>query len=171
MRKLFRLLFSMAKLGCLLVVIGVIGVLVLQRLQPSGGGGGGWQPPPPGANPAPVPPQPGSRPVVDLAIVGARGTWRQGQRYFEVTAQNQGPGVASVVHADCSYRCASTGSSADSVALFRNANLGPGQPFAQILPVMPCPDTSFHLSCIVYAGTPVQEANLNNNHWAGVIQF
>lgn len=171
MRKLFRFLFSMVKLGCLVVVVGVIGVVVLRQLQPSGGGGAGWQPPPPAANPAPAPAQPAGRPVVDLAIVGARGTWRQGQRYFEVTAQNQGPGVASVVHADCTYRCVSTGTSADSVALLRNGYFVPGQPFTQILPVMPCPDTSFHLSCIVYAGNPVQETNLNNNHWAGVIQF
>ncbi len=170
MRKLFGCLFSMVKLGCFLVIIGVIGVVILRQLSPAGGGDR-WQPPPPAANPAAPPTQSASRPVVDLAIVGARGTWQHGQRYFEVTAQNQGPGVASVVHADCSYRCASTGTSANSVALFRNAHLGPGQPLGQILPVMPCPDTSYHLSCIVYAGDLVQESNQNNNRWAGVIQF
>jgi hypothetical protein len=109
--------------------------------------------------------------MVDLAIVGARGTWQQGGRYFAVTVQNYGPGAATVVHADCSYRCASTGTQANNVALFRNVRLNPGQPFNQLLPIMPCPDSAFQLSCLVYAGSRVQEANQRNNQWTGMVRF
>lgn len=174
MGNLFRALFKLAKVGCFVVVIGAAGIVILRQLDR--GGNPGSPSPPPGAYPPPpatypAPPQSPSPPRVDLAIAGARGMWQQGGRYFAVTVQNYGPEVAAVVHADCSYRCASTGTQANSVALFRNARLSPGQPINQLLPVMPCPDTVFQLSCLVYSGQPVQDPNQRNNQWTGAVRF
>ena len=176
MGRLFKVVFKLVKLGCFVIIIGAVCIVILRQLDRSGSPGShspspGDYSPPPVTYPAPAPPQTPNLPMVDLAIVGARGTWQQGQRYFAVTVQNYGPGVAAVVHADCSYRCAGTGTSTNSVALFRNVHLSPGRPFNQLLPVMPCPDTVFQLSCLAYAGNPVQEPNQSNNQWTGAVRF
>lgn len=166
-RRFFRFLFSLLKLAFLLAMA-VVGFAIWRQYSEQSSPA--FQPSPPAPPPAGAYAAP-DLPVVDLVVVGARGRWENGQKYFEVTVQNRGPGVASVVHGDCSYRCSSSGISIDSAALFRNAYLAPGQPFNQLLPVTPCNDTSYQLSCIVYAGNVVQELDRNNNHWVGGVQI
>lgn len=169
MRALGRLFLLLLLIAATIVIWEIIRPGLVPPPRPPGNQYPPSSPPPYPSLPGVQPPPPAGPPIVNLAIVNVRGVQMQGARYVEVTVQNHGPATATEAAGWCSYRCPSTGATANNLPILQKPHLVPGQSHSGLFAFPPCPDPSLYVECLVQPGHGVQESSFNDNRWSGTV--